>query len=102
MPTPEEVTKICTEVHEFRTTLQQQREICGDLEQHPDLVLFALISTMKNQNRAQKYFNLCLLWVALSAMLIAIIPSLSSPNYILILFVIVLAVVPIYVASQGP
>ena len=101
MPTPEEVAQICAEVHEFRNVLHQQQEICADLDQHPDLILFALISTMKKQNRNQRFFTLCALWVALSAMLIAIVPTLSSQNYFLILLVILLALVPTTVAAKS-
>lgn len=100
MPTPEEITQICTEVNEFKTALQKQQAICGELEQHPELILFSLISTTKRQNNNQKYAALCALWVAMVVMVVTVL--LFSSNFTNLLIAIVamfLALIPVYIAS---
>jgi hypothetical protein len=69
------------------------------IDDNPNPLLRHILITLEKTAISQRYATLCTLYIALSALIIATIPNLNNPNFILILIGLGGALIPVTVIA---
>jgi uncharacterized membrane protein YvbJ len=69
------------------------------IDENPNPLLRGILITLEKNALSQRYTTLCTLYIALSAIIIATIPNLNNPNFLLVLVGLGGALIPVTVIA---
>ena len=69
------------------------------IDENPNPLLTAIHVTLQKNAGSQRYTTLCTLYISICALLIATITNINSANFVIIIQILILTLVPVIVVA---